>query len=104
MSEISPRELSARLGEESILVLDVREPWEYALCAIAGSRLVPLQSLPDELGELDPAQTIVTVCHHGMRSHHAAEYLRRNGFRDVLNLSGGIHRWAEELDPAMAQY
>jgi len=104
VSEISPRELSDRLAQEPILVLDVREPWEFALCAIVGSRLVPLQSLPDELGELDPDQTIVTVCHHGMRSHHAAEYLRRNGFRDVLNLSGGIHRWAEELDPSMAQY
>jgi rhodanese-related sulfurtransferase len=104
MSEISPRELSERLAQEPILVLDVREPWEFALCAIAGSRLVPLQSLPDELGELDPTQTIVTVCHHGMRSHHAAEYLRRNGFPDVLNLSGGIHRWAEDLDPTMVQY
>ncbi len=104
MDDISPSALRDLLASEPVAVIDVREPWEFALCQILGSTLVPLESLPDHLDELDPEALTVMVCHHGVRSHHAAEYLRRNGFKRVLNLAGGIHRWAVELDPTMAQY
>lgn len=104
MGDISPADLRELLATEPVVVIDVREPWEFALCQIVGSELVPLESLPDHLAELDPEALTVMVCHHGVRSHHAAEYLRRNGFSRVLNLAGGIHRWAVDLDPTMVQY
>ena len=104
MDDISPSDLRDLLANEPVVVIDVREPWEFALCQILGSELVPLESLPDHLAELDPELLTVMVCHHGVRSHYAAEYLRSNGFQRVLNLAGGIHRWAVELDPTMAQY
>lgn len=102
--EISPEALRDLLASEPVVLLDVREPWETALCALQGSRCVPMDSVPDALDALDPAAVTVVICHHGVRSHHVAEYLRANGFAQVLNLEGGIHRWAVELDPTMARY
>lgn len=85
-------------------VVDVREPWEHALCVLEGSRLLPMQSLPQRLHELDPMRTTVVVCHHGVRSFQVALWLKRNGFSDVANLSGGIDAWAREIDPGVAVY
>ncbi len=86
------------------LLLDVREPWEHRICRIDGSRLVPMQSLPAHLSEIDPQQPIVCICHHGARSAHVAMWLSRQGCRDVYNLSGGVDAWARQVDPGMATY
>lgn len=104
MQEISPRELAQRLRHEKLTLLDVREPWEFEHCHIEGSLLVPLGELPARLDGLPRELPIVTVCHHGMRSHHAAEFLLAQGYPDVVNLRGGIHRWANEVEPRMPQY
>lgn len=104
MTEISPRELRARLSQEPVAIIDVREPWEYSHCHIEGSTLIPLDCLPTQHASLSPSALTVMVCHHGMRSRAAAEYLRSLGFTQVLNLTGGIHRWAMEVDPSMPQY
>jgi rhodanese-related sulfurtransferase len=85
-------------------LLDVREPWEYQICSIAGSRLLPMRTLPAQLGELDAAQPIVCICHHGNRSANVAMWLWRQGFADVYNLSGGVDAWARQVDPKMATY
>lgn len=85
-------------------IVDVREPWEHALCALAGATLMPMGGLPPRLPELDPGCTTVVVCHHGVRSFQVALWLERNGFTDVANLSGGIDAWAREIEPGMAQY
>jgi rhodanese-related sulfurtransferase len=86
------------------LMLDVREPWEYQVCSIAGSRLVPMRTLPAKVGELDPAQPVVCICHHGNRSAQVAMWLWRQGFSDVYNLSGGVDAWARQIDLNMATY
>jgi rhodanese-related sulfurtransferase len=91
-------------AQEPVTLLDVREPWEFALCRIDGSLHVPLGQLPSRLAELDPDRTTVVICHHGMRSLQAGAYLKRQGFADVVNLSGGIDGWARTVDPAMAVY
>jgi len=104
MSEITPRELHALRRREPIVVIDVREPWEYAICQIGGSLSIPLASLPERAGQLAPDALTVLVCHHGMRSLAAVDYLRGLGFTRVLNLTGGIQRWSEDVDPAMPQY
>lgn len=98
--DIDPRELKRRLDAgEPVLVLDVRQPWEFAHGHIPGSRLLPLDELDGRLDELDRRATIVTVCKVGERSAYAAEFLLASGFERVLNLRGGIHGWAAAVDP-----
>ena len=87
-----------------IKLLDVREPFEYELCHIPGSRLIPLGELGKRLGELDPADEIVVYCQVGARSARAVEFLSSKGFRKARNLMGGIRAWADTVDPEMPVY
>ncbi len=103
--EVSPRELSAELGAgRPLILLDVREPFEWAICRIAGSRLVPLGELPGRLEEIDRGASVVTICHTGLRSLDAARFLKQRGVAAVRSLRGGVAAWAAEVDPAMAKY
>ena len=102
-SEITAAELRRGLGLPGTLVVDVREPWEWEIARIDGSRLVPLGELPGRLAELDAHAEIVTVCHKGKRSLMAQQLLQGAGFR-ARSLEGGIDRWAEEVEPRMARY
>jgi rhodanese-related sulfurtransferase len=106
MQQITAPELRARLqsGEPQPLLLDVREPREFEYCHIAGSLHIPMNDVPARLGELDPARETVVVCHHGMRSASVANFLIRQGFGNVFNLSGGIDAWATQADPGMPRY
>jgi rhodanese-related sulfurtransferase len=74
------------------LVLDVREPSEYAAGHIAGSTLIPLQQLSSRMSELPKDREIICVCASGSRSSSAARRLLSNGYT-ALNLSGGMSRW-----------
>lgn len=107
MKHITATELASRLADPSlgnVLLLDVREPWEYEICHIEGAQPMPMQSVPARQEELDPEAPIVCICHHGMRSAQVAAFLERNGFTDVTNLTGGMHAWAQQVDPAMPTY
>lgn len=86
------------------LLLDVRQPWEFDVCRIEGSRLIPMGLLPRKLAELDPDQEIVVICHHGIRSRAVGRYLEQQGFDKVINLSGGVDQWAKDVDRSMATY
>jgi len=98
-------ELKAQIDAgEDIQILDVREMWEFAIAHLAGSTLVPMHELGARLDELDRSRPTVIVCHHGIRSLHAALALRGRGFENVRSLRGGIQRWATEIDPTMPQY
>lgn len=102
--EVSAPELARLLGGNlAPLVVDVREPWEWEIAHLEGSRLVPLGELPGRLGELDPRAEIVTLCHRGQRSLMAQELLQGAGFR-VRSLAGGIDAWAEMVGAGMARY
>ena len=96
-------DLSAQTPDK-VLVLDVREPWEYERVHLPGCLHIPMGELPGRLQELDPGQTCVIVCHHGNRSQQVALFLCTRGFRDVCNLAGGLEAWALELDPSLARY
>lgn len=107
MRQISPRQLAdwlADQGREQPVLLDVREPWEYELCHVTGSKHLPMAAVPARLGELDPEREVVVVCHHGGRSMQVAMFLERAGFTSVHNLMGGVEAWARDVDPAMARY
>jgi len=88
----------------SVQVLDVRDPWEWEIARIPESVLVPLGELSNRLSDVDPRGEVVTVCHHGARSAQAGELLKAAGFGRVRSLAGGIDRWAQEIEPAMARY
>ena len=102
---ISVKELKAELdsGKQPVL-LDVREPWEFAIAKIEGSVLIPLGTLPQSLAKLDRSSEIVAICHHGMRSADATSFLLQQGFQNVKNLVGGIDAWSSQVDPAVARY
>jgi rhodanese-related sulfurtransferase len=89
---------------DSTLLLDVREPHEFAHCHIAGSQLIPMQTIPNRLAELPRDRTIVTICHHGMRSQQVANFLIQQGINNVINLSGGVDAWALSVEPDMPRY
>ena len=103
--EIAPQDVDARRREGAPLaILDVRETWETAICAIEGSTLIPLSTLPANLDRLPQEIPLVVVCHHGMRSMQAVMWLRQQGFDNAINLQGGVAAWAQDVDPAMATY
>jgi adenylyltransferase/sulfurtransferase len=103
--EISTPELKSWLDEgRRVTLLDVRNPQEFEINRLAGAKLIPLPELQDRLGELDPADTIVTYCHHGPRSGRAVNFLRQMGFSRAINLAGGIESWSLMVDPSVPRY
>ncbi len=105
--QLTPTELAAWRADadrEPPVLIDVREPWEFAHCHIEGSQHVPLQTLPARLPDLPADRDLVLVCHHGNRSQHAAMWLAQNGFPRVHNLRGGVAAWADQVDPRMPRY
>ncbi len=102
--DMSASRLKAALDDgDDILLLDVREPYEYRICNLGGL-LIPLAELPSRLSEIDLSREIVVYCHSGVRSAAAAQFLRRAGYPRVRNLHGGILAWAAEVDPTFPKY
>jgi rhodanese-related sulfurtransferase len=105
IKQLSATELKNRIQQgDNIFLLDVREPHEFKYANIANSVLIPLNQIPQRLAELDQQQEIVVICHHGMRSQQAANYLERSGFKNIVNLKGGIDAWSLECDSSVARY
>ncbi len=103
--EISPQALVERVrAGEPILLVDVREPWEYDVCRIEGANLVPLGEIPSRVEELRIAGAVVCYCHRGVRSLEAASWLRSKGVVKATSLSGGIERWSLEIDRSVPRY
>jgi rhodanese-related sulfurtransferase len=102
---ISPKELKTRLDKgDKLILLDVREGWEYSLAKIDGSILVPLGTLPQSLTRLNRDSEIIAICHHGMRSADATNFLLQQGFSNVKNLVGGIDAWSTDVDRGVPRY
>src|ERR1700759_2141780 len=107
-SEIAPEQLAGILSTPergNLVLLDVREPGEYAIARIEGSVLMPMGDGPSRANhELDPDAHIVTICHHGVRSMNVAVWLRNQGFENTQSLRGGIDAWSALIDPTIARY
>jgi adenylyltransferase/sulfurtransferase len=110
--QISVKELKTRLDKkeannDNFLLLDVREPYEIQIAALAstyGGKLIPQNDVQNRIGELNPAQEIIVHCRSGVRSQKIAELLKQNGFEKVSNLAGGILAWSDEIDPTVTKY
>ncbi len=88
----------------TVVLLDVREDAELSLAAIDGAVHIPMGQIPARIGELDPEQTIVVMCHSGGRSAQVATYLNQQGFASVFNLDGGIQAWSRSVDSTIPEY
>ncbi|HEX8175878.1 MAG TPA: molybdopterin-synthase adenylyltransferase MoeB [Pyrinomonadaceae bacterium] len=106
LPEISATELKERLdGGDSLQIIDVREPAEYEIARLPESRLIPLKEIVHRMGEIDPARETVVHCKGGVRSLKAIAALREAGFQGkLLNLTGGIAAWSDEVDPGVPKY
>lgn len=103
--EITPAEVKQRLDKgEKLMLIDVREPWEFDICKIAGAKLIPMSNVPANLQSLDSDDEIICYCHRGIRSLDVAVWLRGQGVEKVKSLAGGIERWSLEIDPNVARY
>ena len=105
VASIAPHELADILEKgEAVDLVDVREKYEWNIAHLPGARLVPLGQIADEVGSFDPARKTILYCKTGVRSMHAAEQLVSAGIGNVANLTGGIVRWREEIDPSIPAY
>lgn len=103
--EIDVTELDAwRKSGKDVTVLDVREDWELATVALPDTLNIPMRQVPQRVTELPRDKPLVVMCHHGGRSRQVTGWLRQNGYTQASNLAGGIHAWAERIDPSMATY
>jgi rhodanese-related sulfurtransferase len=91
---------------EPFLLLDVREPHEFAAAKIEGATLIPMREIPARLAELAPHKDsrVVVHCHHGGRSQRVMNFLRQQGFSQVQNMIGGIDDWSLQVDPSVPRY
>ena len=102
--DLTPNELAQRLTDkEDFALIDVREPYEWEIGRIPGAQLIPLGHLRAAMASLDNTREVVVYCRSGVRSADAARLLRSAGFR-ALNLTGGILRWSDDVDPSVPKY
>ena len=111
IDQVRPSELADWFAHDTSaapVLLDVREPWEVQTASVTpqGFTLVaiPMNEIPARVSELDPAQRIACLCHHGARSQRVAAFLAQNGFADVANIAGGIDAWSSQHDPSVPRY
>jgi rhodanese-related sulfurtransferase len=104
--ELTPREfLDRRDAGEELTLLDVREDWEVELAPVPTHTVhIPMGEISDRIAELEPEKTTVVICRSGGRSAQVAQFLDRQGFEKVFNLSGGILAWSRVIDPRIPQY
>jgi sulfur-carrier protein adenylyltransferase/sulfurtransferase len=103
--QLDVTELNRKLGAgDKFLLLDVREPHEYQIARIPGSKLIPLGDLPKSIDELPRNEEIAIHCKSGGRSQKAVDLLKASGFTNVKNVAGGITAWSDKVDPTVPKY
>lgn len=103
--QLDPREVFQRLEAGSeVLLLDCREPEEWALARVEGATLIPMGDIPARLSELDPERETIVMCHHGVRSMAVASWLAGQDFERVYNMLGGIDLWSQLVDESVPRY
>ncbi|HEX9565611.1 MAG TPA: molybdopterin-synthase adenylyltransferase MoeB [Gemmatimonadaceae bacterium] len=103
VERLVPLDVSMRL-QAGVQLIDVREPWEWAICRLPGAQLMPMGQLDTMRSRLDPGRETIVYCHQGVRSMDAARRLAAAGFARVAHLEGGIDRWSLEVDQTVPRY
>lgn len=103
--EITVEELKAAFdAKKDFDILDVREPQEFEISQIEGSKLIPMGQLASRIHELDSAREIYILCKSGIRSAKSWKLLHDSGFRRIKNVAEGIDAWSERIDPTLPRY
>mgnify|MGYP006309651299 CR=1 FL=1 len=98
-ANLSPEMVADLHGEGDVVIVDVRQDWEYEDVRVPGSLLIPLDELPERTDEVPTDQTVVLLCRSGNRSSQALRLLNDEGFDNVHNLVGGITVWEQQGHP-----
>jgi rhodanese-related sulfurtransferase len=105
IKSISVRELSDHINSGAeIHIIDIREDFEWEICRIEGTKNIPMSRLIESIEQIPNNESTVIMCHHGVRSLNVIHYLETKGYDKLINLEGGIHAWALEVDRGMAKY
>jgi rhodanese-related sulfurtransferase len=106
--ETTARDVKRRLDAgETLQLIDVREPFEHQIAHIANSELIPMNTVPASLQEIErksDSGTLIVFCHHGVRSLNVVNWLRQQGVEECQSMSGGIDSWSAEVDPSVPRY
>lgn len=93
-----------RKKNPNLVLVDVREDSELAICHIDGAVHIALGDIPNKFNRLKPSDEIVTFCHRGMRSMKAANFLKQQGYANVKSMKGGIESWSTDVDASVPRY
>jgi sulfur-carrier protein adenylyltransferase/sulfurtransferase len=104
VEQYTPQELKKKIGNDEVVLIDVRESREWNYCKIEGAELIPVREIQNADIPTDDGKDIVLYCHTGQRSYFAAQVLQSRGFENVYNLQGGIDAYAREVDPDIPRY
>ncbi len=105
IQHLDPTHVAALLAtDDAPIIIDVREPWEYDIAHLPVSTLIPLSTLAARASDLDPSRSYALLCHHGMRSEMAANWLLQHGFARLINIDGGIDAWSMDVDSTLPRY
>jgi rhodanese-related sulfurtransferase len=105
--EVTPAEAKSMLAAGTATLIDVREAFENQICSIAGSELIPMNTIPARVSHLETladVKTLVVYCHHGMRSLSVVNWMRQQGIDNCQSLAGGIDQWSQQIDPSVPRY
>ncbi len=106
--EATPAEVKTRLDAgDAVVLIDVREPDEFAIAKIGDAELIPMRTVPAQLQHLEAladSTTLIVFCHHGMRSMQVTQWLRQQGIENCQNMAGGIDLWSATVDPSVTRY
>lgn len=104
MQRFSAKQLAEYLQQQQPRLIDVREPWEFEICHIHNSELLPMAQVPANLQRFQESPEYVIICHHGIRSLQVMHFLAFQGIHNTINLDGGVDAWAREVDLDMPVY
>ena len=104
MQHMDAAQLAEYLKTSQPQLIDVREPWEFEICALQDSINIPMAEIPRQLSIFTAAEESVVICHHGVRSLHVIQYLQQQGIDHLINLDGGVDAWAQQVDKTMPLY
>ena len=104
IKDLTPKQFKDYLLDDEVILVDVREQWEFDICQIKGAILIPMGEIAISYENLDKDSKIALYCHSGIRSMHVADFLLSKDFDSVANLQGGIDAWAQEIDTTVERY